>query len=412
MEVLYARCCGLDVHHATVVACVRRPGKGRRRTSEVRTFETTTKALLALADWLTAEGVRHVAMESTGVLWKPVFNVLEGSFEVILVNPQHFKAVPGRKTDVRDCAWLARLLECGLLRASFIPPPPIRALRDLTRYRKVLIQQRTTEVNRIRKLLESANIKLGLVATELLGATGRAILRALHAGERDGLVLAELAKGTLRQKRARLAEALTGRFTDHHAALLGDLLDHIAFLEQQIARLDERIAAAIAPYADQVARLRTIPGIDRAGAETIIAEIGVDMSRFPSAAHLASWAGICPGNNESAGKRKTGKTRKGDRWLKPLLVECGWGAGRVRRSYLGAQYARLARRRGKKKAALAVGHSILVAAYHLLRDGVEYRDLGPEHFDRLATDRLTRHFVRRLQQLGHQVTLAAAPPAA
>jgi len=273
----------------------------------------------------------------------------------------------------------------------------------------LLIQQRVTEVNRIRKLLESATLKLGLVATDLLGASGRAMLQALRAGERDGARLADLAKGTLRQQRAQLAAALTGRCTAHHAALLGDLLDHIAFLDQAITRLNERVAVAAAPYAAAVARLQTIPGVDRAGAETIVAEIGVDMSRFPSAGHLASWAGICPGNNESAGKRKTGKTRKGDRWLKPLLVECGWGAGRVRRSYLAAQYTRLARRRGKKKAALAVGHSILVAAYHVLRDGGDYRDLGPDHFDRLASDRLTRHYVQRLRQLGHAVTLAPAP---
>ena len=363
---------------------------------------------MGLAQWLTEQGVTHVAMESTGVLWKPVFNLLEGRCEVILVNPQHFKAVPGRKTDVRDCEWLAQLLEHGLLRASFIPPQPIRELRDLTRYRKLLIEERATEANRVRKLLESANIKLGLVATDILGASGRAMLGALRRGERDGAVLAELARGTLRQKRAQLAAALTGRFTAHHAALLGDLLDHIDFLDARIAGLSQRIAAAIAPYAGHVTHLQTIPGVDREAAETIVAEIGVDMSRFPSAGHLASWTGICPGNNESAGKRKTGKTRKGNRWLKPLLVECGWGAGRSRRTYLGAQYARLGHRRGKKKAAVATGHSILVAAYHILRTGGAYRDLGPDHFDRLASDRLTRHYLHRLQQLGHRVTLSAA----
>jgi transposase len=408
MEVLFERCCGLDVHQATVVACLRRPGTRGRRTSEVRTFGTTTAELLTLADWLTAEGVSHAAMESTGVFWKPVFNILEGQVEVILVNAQHIKAVPGRKTDVRDCEWIAQLLEHGLLRASFIPPPPIRELRDLTRHRTVLVHQRVSEANRVQKLLETANIKLKLVVTDVLGASGRAILRALIAGERDTAVLAELAKGSLRQKRARLAEALRGRITTHHTFLLEEVLAHIEYLEGTIARLDRRIGEVIAPYADHVAHLQSIPGVDRDAAETIVAEVGVDMTRFPSAGHLASWVGICPGNYESAGKRQRGTTRKGNRWLKTMLVECGWGAGRARRTYLGAQYARLSRRRGKKKAAMAVGHSILVAAYHILRDRVPYRDLGPDHFDRLASQRLTRHYLHRLEQLGHRVTIEPA----
>jgi len=417
MDVLYEVCCGLDVHKATVVACVRRWGtagmagkRGRpgRRSREVRTFGTTTAELLRLVDWLAEEGVTHVAMESTGVLWKPVFNLLEGQCEVLLVNARHMKAVPGRKTDVRDCEWLAQLLEHGLVRASFIPPQPIRELRDLTRHRKTLIEQRASEVNRVQKLLESANIKLGLVVTDVLGASGRAMLRALQAGERDAAALAELAKGSLRHKRGRLAEALSGRFTAHHAVLLGELLDHIEYLEGAIDRLSGRIAAALAPYAAHVENLQGIPGVNRQAAETIIAEVGVDMARFPTAAHLASWAGICPGNHESAGKRQTGRTRPGNRWLKTLLTECGWGAGRTRHTYLGAQYARLCHRRGKKKAVLAVGHSILVAAYYLLRDGVVYRDLGPDYFDRLAAERLTRHYVHRLAQLGHRVVLA--PP--
>jgi transposase len=407
MQVLYECCCGLDVHQATVVACARRPAASGRRRGEVKTFGTTTDELLRLATWLTERDVTHVAMESTGVFWRPVFNILESQCTVILVNAQHIKAVPGRKTDVRDCEWIAQLLEHGLLRASFIPPAPIRDLRDLTRHRTTLVQQRAHEVNRVRKLLESANIKLGVVACDVLGASGRAMLRALVAGERDGAVLAELAKGSLRLKRAQLAAALTGRFTAHHAALLKELLDHIEYLETAIVRFDHRIAEACRPYADHVAHLQEIPGVDRAAAEIIVAEVGVDMSRFPTAGHLASWVGICPGNHESAGKRLSGKTRKGNRWLKPLLVEAGWGAGRSKRTYLGAQYSRLCRRRGKKKAALAVGHSILVAAYHLLRNGVGYRDLGPDYFDTLATKRLTRHYVHRLEQLGHQVTLAA-----
>jgi transposase len=409
MDVLYEACAGLDVHAATVVACVRRPGTRGRRSGEVRTFGTTTGDLLRLADWLTEQGVTQVAMESTGVLWKPVFNILEGSCTVILVNAQHIKAVPGRKTDVKDSEWLAQLLEHGLLRASFIPPPAIRELRDLTRRRKSVIEQRASEANRVQKLLESANIKLGLVATDILGASGRAMLRALVAGERDGAVLADLAKGTLRQKRARLAAALTGRFTAHHAALLDDLLAHIEFLDGAIERLSQRIATVLEPQAEAVERLQGIPGVNRQAAEMIIAEIGLDMRQFPTAAHLASWAGICPGNEASAGKRKTGKTRKGNRWLQSLLAECGWGAGRARHTYLGAQYARLSHRRGKKKAVLAVGHSILVAAYYILRDGVPYRELGPDHFDRLAKERLTRHYLHRLEQLGHHVTLAPEP---
>ncbi len=407
MQVLYERCCGLDVHHATVVGCVRSASTGRRRRSEIRTFGTKTGELLALAEWLATCGVTHVAMESTGVYWRPIFNVLEGQCAVILVNAEHIKAVPGRKTDVRDCEWIAQLLEHGLLRPSFIPPAPIRELRDLTRHRTTLGQQRAHEVNRVRKLLESANIKLGLVATDVLGASGRAILRALVAGERDGAVLATLAKGTLRQKRAQLGAALTGRFTSHHAALLEELLDHIDYLEAAITRFDRRIGEAIEPYAAHVDHLQEIPGVDRAAAEIIVAEVGVDMTRFPTAAHLASWVGICPGNHESAGKRLSGKTRKGNRWLKPLLLEAGWGAGRTKRTYLGAQYGRLCRRRGKQKAAMAVGHSILVAAYHILRDHVGYRDLGADHFDTLVSDRLIRHYVHRLEQLGHQVTLAA-----
>jgi transposase len=412
MDVLYEACCGLDVQAATVVACVRRRGARGRRTSEVRTFGTSTAKLLELADWLTEHRVTHVAMESTGVLWKPVFNILEGAFTVLLVNAPHIKAVPGRKTDVRDSEWLAQLLEHGLLRASFIPPPEIRALRDLTRRRKGLIEQRASEVNRVQRLLESANSKRGLVATDILGASGRARLRALVAGERDGAVLAELAKGTLRQKRARLAEALTGRFTAHHALLWDDLLTHSECLDEAIERLSQHIAAALEPHAEQVEQLASIPGVNQQAAELIIGEIGLDMSQFPTAGHLASWTGICPGKQESAGKRQTGKTRQGNRWLKNQLVECGWGAGRARYTYPGAQYARLSHRRGKKKAVLAAGHSIAVAVYHVLRDAVPYHDLGPDHFDRLARERLTRHYVHRLEQLGHQVRLEASvePP--
>ena len=413
MEKVYERCCGLDVHKKTVVACLRTPGARGRRTSEVRTFGTMTPELLALADWLLEAGCTHVAMESTGVYWKPVFNILEGVCEVLLVNAHHIKAVPGRKTDVKDCEWIADLLEHGLLRASFIPPPPIRELRDLTRYRRALIAQRATEANRVQKLLETANIKLGSVAADVLGKSGRLMLKALIAGERDGARLAELAKGPLRKKREALAPALTGRFTAHHAFLLGQLLAHMDELEAHIAQFDAQIEETLRPFAQvQLELLQTIPGVGQRTAKVILAEIGVDMRRFPTAAHLASWAGMCPGNNESAGKRKSGKTRKGDRYLRTALIEATWAASHSRHTYLASLYARIARRRGAKKAAVAVGHSILVAVWHILRKGVPYADLGPSHFDRLNTERLTRHYLRRLEDLGLQVTVQPLPEAA
>ena len=413
MEKVYERCCGLDVHKKTVVACLRTPGARGRRTSEVRTFGTMTPELLALADWLLEAGCTHVAMESTGVYWKPVFNILEGVCEVLLVNAHHIKAVPGRKTDVKDCEWIADLLEHGLLRASFIPPPPIRELRDLTRYRRALIAQRATEANRVQKLLETANIKLGSVAADVLGKSGRLMLKALIAGERDGTRLAELAKGPLRKKREALAPALTGRFTAHHAFLLGQLLAHMDELEAHIAQFDAQIEETLRPFAQvPLELLQTIPGVGQRTAEVILAEIGVDMRRFPTAAHLASWAGMCPGNNESAGKRKSGKTRKGDRYLRTALIEAAWAASHSRNTYLASLYARIARRRGAKKAAVAVGHSILVAVWHILRKGVPYADLGPSHFDRLNTERLTRHYLRRLEDLGLQVTVQPLPEAA
>jgi transposase len=370
----------------------------------VRTFGTTPAALLPLADGLTGEAVTPVALARTGGLGTPVFNLREGRCEGILVNAQHYKAVPGRKTGVKDCAWLAPLLAPGLRRARFIPPCPIRARRALPRSRETLSQAHTREATRVQKLLASAKLKWGLVATASLGASGRAILRALVAGERAGGVPAQLATGTLRQKRARLAAALTGRFTDHQAARRSEWLAHSEYVEAAIARLRQRIAAVRQPYARHVEPLQSLPGVDRDAAEMRIAEIGAERRRFPSAAHLASWAGICPGTHESAGKRRTGKTRPGNRWLKPWLIECGWGAGRARRTSLGAPYARIGRRRGKEKAALAVGPSILVAAYYMLRDGVPYHAWGPEPCAHLATERLTRHDVQRLEQRGHHVT--------
>ena len=407
MDVLYSVCCGLDVHKKTITACLRFPS-ARGRGEEIGTFGTTTRELLRLADWLTAAGCTHVAMESTGVYWRPVYHILEGSFEVLLVNAQHVKAVPGRKTDVKDCQWLARLLEHGLLRGSFVPPAPLRELRELTRYRRQLVQERAREANRVQKVLETASIKLGDVATDVLGVSGRAMLQALIGGERDPERLADLACGALRQKTEALREALVGRFTQHHAFMLQGLLDHIEFLDQQIARFDERIEEQTRPFGPAIERLDTIPGVGRRSAEQILAELGDDMRRFPTAAQAASWSGICPGNDESAGKRRSGRTRKGNAWLRSTLVESARAAVRTRRCYLSAQYHALARRRGDKKAVVAVAHSILVAAWHILRDGVEYRDLGPDHFDRLNRERLVQYHTRRLAELGLTVQLPRA----
>jgi transposase len=409
MQVLYERCGGLDVHSRTVVACVRTPGPDGTRQSRVRTFGTTTGALLELAQWLTEAGCTHAAVESTGVYWQPVYNVLEGTVEVILVNAEQVKAVPGRKTDVKDCEWIAQLLEHGLLRASFIPPQPIRELRELTRYRKRLIQERAREAARLHKVLESANIKLGTVATDVLGASGRQMIKALIAGERDAQVLAELAKGALRLKRVALGAALTGRFTEHHAFLAQQVLAHVEYLDGAIAQCDARIVGHTRPFAGRIDQLCTIPGVARRSAEALLAEVGDDMTPFPSAQHLASWACVCPGNDVSAGKRRSGKTRRGNRWLRMTLIESAWAASRTRRTYLGAQYARLARKRGSKKAVVAVAHSLLVIVYHMLRDGTEYHDLGVTHFDRLAQARLTRYHVRRLEELGHKVRIEPLP---
>ena len=412
MERVYERCCGLDVHKDTVVACLRVPGAGRRRQTVVRTFGTTTGELLALADWLLANRCSHAAMESTGIYWKPVFNLLESVCEVMVVNARHIKAVPGRKTDVKDCEWIAELLEHGLLRGSFIPPEPIRDLRDVTRYRKTLVQQRAAEVNRVQKLLETANIKLGSVATDVLGVSGRAMLEALIAGERDPARLAELARGTLRNKRRALAAALSGRFTRHHAFLLGQILAHIDELDRHIAQCGLQVDEYVRPFSREVDLLDTIPGVGRQAAEAIVAEVGTDMSRFPSAAHLASWAALCPGNHESAGKRRSGKTRSGNRWLRMVLIECALAAARRRDTYLASLHSRIARRRGGKKAAVAVAHNILIAVWHILHQGVPYRELGASHFDRLNTERLTRHYLRRLAELGVKATIQSVTEAA
>jgi transposase len=409
VELLVARCAGLDVAKDEVVACVRVPDERGGRAQEVRTFQTFTSGLEALADWLAAEEVTQVVMEATGQYWKPVWYVLEeAGFELMLVNARHVKILPGRKTDVADAAWLAELLEHGLLRGSFVPPAPIRELRDLTRYRKRLIQAHAAEGQRVQKTLEDAGIKLDSVATDVLGASGRAMLAALVGGERDPQVLAELARGRLRSKLPQLRQALRGRFGDHHALLLRLALAHLEHLEGAIAALDRHVGEVIAPFARARDRLDTITGVGKRAAETIIAEIGVDMSVFPTAGHLASWAGRCPGNNRTGGKRRSGKPTRGNRWLGEVLIECAWAAARSRDTYLSAQYWRLARRIGKKKAAVAVGHSILVIAWHLLADDCDYQDLGGDYFIRRDTDRARQRAVAQLQALGYRVVLEPA----
>ena len=406
MQVMYERCAGLDVHKKTVVACVLTP-----EGQETRTFGTMTAELLALADWLLACGCTHVAIESTGDYWKPVFNILEGTCEVILVNAQHVKAVPGRKTDVKDAAWLAELLQHGLLRASFIPPVAQRELRDLTRYRSTFIRERVTLINRVQKLLEDANIKLASVASDIMGVSGRAILAALLAGHTEPQALADLAKGRLRTKRELLAQALDGRVKPHHRFVLTELLCQIDGLDETIARFDAQIQAVYGSFEEAVGLLDTIPGVARHTAEMLVAEIGTDMSRFPSADHLAAWAGVAPGHHESAGKRTSGKTRKGNRFLRTTLVQAAHAAVRTKQTYLSAQYRRLASRRGKKRAILAVAHTILVMAYYMLQRQEPYREAGADFFDRLQPEDTARRLVKRLEHLGYHVVLQSLPTA-
>jgi len=421
MEVVYERCAGLDVHKKSVVAC-RLRGSGVGREKEIKSFGTTTRELLKLSDWLKEWECSHVAMESSGDYWKPIYNILEGEFEVVLVNAKHIKHVPGRKSDVKDAEWLADLLQHGLLKGSFIPPKGQRELRELTRYRRKLIQEKAREINRVQKVLEGCNIKLSSVVSDVMGASGRSILDAIVSGERDARKLAQLAKGRARGKLAQLEEALEGFVEEHHRFLLARQLAHIDFLHQQIEILNDRIESHIremsqSPPSEGVGCIReqeaielldTIPGINRRIAEVIVAEVGVDMSRFGCASHLASWAGLAPGNNESGGKHYGGRTKKGNEVLRSALVQAAWGAVRVKDSYLSAQYHRLAARRGNKRAIVAVVHSMIVIIYHMLKRGERYQDLGGDYFDRRRKESVVNRLMRKIQRLGYMVHVEPA----
>jgi transposase len=405
MDCLITRCAGLDVHKATVVACVRVPGAEGQRASHLHTFGTTTADLVALRDWLEAWQVTDVAMESTGVYWKPVYYLLEDRFHCAVINAVHLAHVPGRKTDVKDAQWIAQCLECGLLRASFVPPPPIRDLRDLTRYRKALIEDRTREANRLHKVLHDAGIQLASVATDILGVSGRAMLTALVEGTTDPTVLADLARGKLRRKLPALRAALAGRFRPHHAQLVGHLLAHLEYLDELIDDLSATIVRQLAPFAEPLARLKTIPGIDQRAAEVLLAELGPDMTVFPTAGHAASWAGLCPGQHESAGKRRPARTRHGNRWLRKTLLQAALGVSRARDSALAARYYRIRAHRGHKKAAIAVAHALVVTAYHVLARNCDYHELGADYLDRQSSDRAQRRALHTLERLGYRVTL-------
>jgi transposase len=405
MEVLYPRCCGLDIHKKTVVACLITAEAGQQPVKVIRTFRTMTVDLLALADWLHTAACTHVAMESTGVYWRPIDNLLEGLCELLVVNAQHIKAVPGRKTDVKDAEWIAELLRHGLLRGSFIPAKAQRQLRELTRYRTTLVQDRARVINRLQAVLEDANIKLAAVVTDIRGVSARAMLEALIAGPRDVDALAELARGRLRAKRDQLAEALQGYFTSHHSFLVTEYLSQIDDFDEAIDRVSALLGQHLEAEQEAIALLDTIPGVSQRTAEILLAESGTDMTRFPSAKHLASWAGMCPGHHESAGKHLSGKTRKGSRWLRQVLVEAAHVAAKTKQTYLAAQYQRIAARRGKKRALMALGHTILPIVYYLLTRKQPYQDLGTAYFDKLEQHRVQQRLVHRLERLGYQVSL-------
>ncbi len=405
MEVIYERCCGLDVHKKKVVACVMTP-EGKK----VRTFGTMTEDLLGLAGWLKDWRVTHVGMESTGVYWKPIYNLLEGNFSLVLGNANHIKNVPGRKTDVKDAEWIADLLRHGLIQGSFVPERSQRELRELLRYRTSLVQEETREVNRIQKVLEGANIKLGDVASDVLGASGRAMLEAIVQGVDDPKALADLAKGRLRDKLPALEKALNGLIGPHQRMVIQCQLRHLTFLDEEIGRLDKEVAKRMDPFDESIQQIDKIPGIATRTAQAILGEIGLDMTRFPSASHLASWAGVSPGNNMSADKRKSGRTTRGNRWLRSALVQAARGAVRTSSTYLNAQYHRLAARRGDKRAIMAVAHSILVIIYNMLRNKTTYQDMGIEYFDKRDTQAIVRRTIRRLERIGFDVTIVERQP--
>ena len=405
MQVLYPCCWGLDVHKKFVVACLITTTAEGQVHKETRTFSTMTQDLLALLDWLHATGCTHIAMESTGSYWRPVYNLLEGQFTLLVGNAQHMKTVPGRKTEVKDAEWIADLLRHGLIRGSFIPAPAQRELRDLTRYRTHVVEERARLTNRLQVVLEDAHVKLASVVTAIRGASARAILAALVAGETEPTVLAELARGRMRSKRELLAQAVVGRFTAHHAFLITEHLSQLDYLEEAMERVSAEIGRRLAAEQEALELLDTIPGVGQRAAEIILAEIGTELARFPSAKHLASWAGMCPGNKESGGKRLSGKTRKGNPWLRHVLIEVAHAASKSKDTYLAAQYRRLATRRGKQRALVALGHSSLVMVYHILSRRVPYRELGPLYFDARNRQRVQQRLVQRLERLGYSVNL-------